>query len=131
MYNKEHGMPRIEDKETVKEELYAEFSGQQFMNKDFWDTLHERSPSLFQKVINIAKKIIDKIFEKLGKLITDENRFFRDIKQARDNLADVMKEYASKSQKVGFLCLQLPPPFSSSLFDGQRRGREKERLSRK
>jgi hypothetical protein len=103
MFNKEHGMPRIESAEEVKEELYADFSGQQFLNKDFWDTLYNREPSLFKRVITIAKNIIDQVVKRLGRLIPSENRFFRDVRQAQSNLADIMKEYAKKAQgeKIG------------------------------
>jgi hypothetical protein len=106
---KQSGMPRFESAEEVKEELYADFSGQQFMNKDFWNILHDREPSLFKKVVNVAKNIIDRIVKRLGKLIPLNNRFFKDIKKAQSNLADAMGKYAAEK-------VQIPPVYSAIPF---------------
>ena len=82
--------------DAVKEELYADFTGEQFLNKDFWRKLHDREPILFKKVIKLAKDLIDQAVKWLKGKISIQNSFFKDIRKAQDNLADIMKEYAVK-----------------------------------
>jgi hypothetical protein len=90
---------KLEDS-IIYEELISEFSGEQFTNKDFWNKLSEKNPTLFEKLLEIAKRIIDKItntFNKNSNLISSS--FFKDIQKSQKVLADVMDEYAKRTGK--------------------------------
>jgi len=90
---------KLEDS-IIYEELISEFSGEQFTNKDFWNKLSEKNPTLFEKLSEIAKRIIDKItnvFNKNSNLISSS--FFKDIQKSQKVLADVMDEYAKRTEK--------------------------------
>ncbi len=91
------GISKPPSSPLLKEELIADFTGEQFLNKDFWIKLNQKEPSLFQKVIDIAKGLIDKVLSMFGK---DQNiissRYFRDVKKIQTLLADTMAEYAKR-----------------------------------
>jgi hypothetical protein len=79
----------------VYEELISDFAGEQFINEKFWDDMAATNPTLFEKVVQIAKEIIMKAIKSLG-INTDEisQSFFKDIDKSRKILADVMNKYA-------------------------------------
>jgi hypothetical protein len=90
---------RIEDS-RVYEELISEFSGEQFINKEFWDDMAEVNPTLFEKVAQIAKQIIIKAMNTLGiNSNVISKKYFKDINKSRKMLADVMNKYAKEKGK--------------------------------
>ena len=79
-------------------EFLGDFAGDQFTNKDFWNKLYGKSPTLTQKLIETVKRIVDKMLN-IARNFKSEN-YFTDVKKAQDVLAEVMGEF-SKRQKAG------------------------------
>jgi len=92
---------KSEKGEAAKEELYAEFTGEQFLNTTFWKKLHDQDPTLFKKAIKIVKDLIDRAVDWLKGQISIKNTFFKDIRKVQDSLANIMKEYAKKADAKG------------------------------
>lgn len=86
---REDGLTRAQ----ADEELIADFSGEQFMDSDFWEELAAEEPSLFRKVAKKVKQLIDKVlsvFTKSGK----NTHYFHDIELVRKGLVSVLAEYS-------------------------------------
>ena len=83
----------------LHEELLSEFTGEQFMDKRFWEKLAQKEPTLFEKLVQIARDVINKAAKTFGfRANTVTSPFFNDIKKAQTILADVMGEYAAEQQ---------------------------------
>ncbi|MBI9110309.1 LPD38 domain-containing protein [Maridesulfovibrio ferrireducens] len=74
------------------EELLADFSGEQFMDPDFWLELATEEPTLFSRVARKIRRMIDKVLAVFGKS-DQSSRYFRDIQKVRDSLVSVLAEY--------------------------------------
>jgi hypothetical protein len=92
---------KSEKGEAAKEELYAEFTGEQFLNTTFWKKLHDQDPTLFKKAIKKVKDLIDRAVDWLKGQISIKNTFFKDIRKVQDSLANIMNEYAKKADAKG------------------------------
>jgi GGDEF domain-containing protein len=90
--------------DIVREELIAEFTGQEFANKRFWDKLFIESPDAFNAAIKIIHDLIAKALRYLR--VYADNPLVNDIERVRDILVQVTKEYKAREKS-----------FRSGMFD--------------
>lgn len=117
------GISKPPSSSLLREELFADFVGEQFLDKTFWDKLQAKDPSLFNRVIRFAKELIDRVLTAFkGNQNIVSSRFFKDIRKAQDTLANALKDYA----RQGGLSLQVEDKRRSL---GERITREQQRFS--
>ncbi|WP_319759575.1 LPD38 domain-containing protein [Maridesulfovibrio sp.] len=75
------------------EELLADFSGEQFMDPEFWRALAKEEPTLFQRVSEKIKNILDRVLG-VFKKGEAESPYFRDVKKVREALVEALSKYA-------------------------------------
>ena len=82
------------NKDDVNEEVYANFNGANFSRASFWDRLAKQSPAVFEKLISMAKALVQRVLQALrgGKYKTDH--YFDDLKKADRIFTNVMARYA-------------------------------------
>ncbi|WP_320008444.1 LPD38 domain-containing protein [Maridesulfovibrio sp.] len=89
MAGREAGLTRAQ----ADEELIADFSGEQFMDPDFWEELAAEEPNQFRQVAKKIKKLIDRILSVFTRS-TRDTRYFHDIELVRKGLVSVLAEYS-------------------------------------
>jgi hypothetical protein len=95
---KREGVNLSEDR--AMEELLADFVGDQMGEKEFWDALAKRQPSIFQSIVDAVKKFLLKIINRLQVTPGAPSPYIKDIQAAREAAADAFAEYA-KRQAAG------------------------------
>jgi hypothetical protein len=70
------------------DELGAEFSGEQFTTKSFWDKLYSMSPKAFRKAIEILQRIL----EKMAGVTRESDAWFSDLESMQNLLAGLLEE---------------------------------------
>lgn len=79
-----------------REELVAEFVAENFGKPEFWQALSRREPALFKKLVAAVKTFLDRVSSKLRSLLQADDRagrYFSDIEQAREVVADAIARY--------------------------------------
>jgi hypothetical protein len=72
-------------------DLIADFTGKQFVKKEFWDKLHDRNPAFTNKIVHVVQDILKKI-QSFHSLFEDK-KHFADVRKAQNLLADVLAKY--------------------------------------
>lgn len=95
-------------KDRAKEELIADFMGDQMSDKKFWNKLAVNKPSVFMK---IASKLME-IFSDISRWIKSKGfgskAFFRDVAKSKKVLGEILTKYAeSKNPAVKGLAEKL------------------------
>jgi hypothetical protein len=67
------------------------------MDKDFWRTIGDRSPSLLRRVADFATKLIDKALASVG-YNTRSEKYLTDFKRVKQIAAEVMAEYSRQQE---------------------------------
>ncbi len=83
--------------EAAREELIADFVGNRITNKSFMEELNRKEPSLFRKIADIIRSLVDKISKVFKK---DTPAFFKDIQKAQDIATDILATYAQLKTPV-------------------------------
>ncbi|MFA5753308.1 MAG: hypothetical protein WC910_09580, partial [Bacteroidales bacterium] len=82
--------------ELDREELYADFVGEAFTSEAYWNHLQKKNPTLFEKAIQTAKDIIDKVIKALN-IDNISPKYLSDVKKAQTIIADIMDKYAKET----------------------------------
>lgn len=93
------------------EEFLADFMGDQFTDKSFWDSLFAKSENLAKRLVKIVGDILRKMVKGFERMFRSEAGF-KDLGKARDTLAEVVAEYRKRG--VGKAQAQGAPKFSYS-----------------
>ena len=98
---KNAGLPEFsEDEALAKHEFMADFVGDQFGSKDFWNALAKKDPGLGQRLAKIVKDLIDSIRVALRSQKAVPASAYSQINSIQDALADVYAEFARREKKV-------------------------------
>ena len=84
--------------DVSQEELIAEFTGEQFTDRTFWDKLYLESPAAFKAAIKILHDLIAKALKVLR--AGNNTALLNDIQKVRDVLVDVTREYQKREQNL-------------------------------
>ncbi len=90
---RESGREKGLTREQADEEFIADFSGEQFMDPDFWEELAAEEPNQFRQVAKKIKKLVDRILSVFTRSNRD-TRYFHDIELVRKGLVSVLAEYS-------------------------------------
>lgn len=88
---KKRGIKREMTYNEVREEYYADFAGDQFSKRTFWDRLFEKNQTLAEKVASLVNHIIEKI--RSYAFGPDRIQYFKDMNKAQQVLVAVMNKY--------------------------------------
>jgi hypothetical protein len=83
-------------KEGIRQEVLADFMGEQFTKNDFWRRLASKEPSIFTKVAGWVREKIDVIISKFNPWRAEVESVFTDLQAARMALTEVTAEYARR-----------------------------------
>jgi GGDEF domain-containing protein len=86
------------NQDNAQEELIAEFTGQEFANRRFWDKLYNESPDAFKAAMKILHDLIAKVIRVLRN--DSENPLLNDAEKIRNVLIQVTREYQKREQKI-------------------------------
>jgi len=92
---------RGQGKADAVEELLADFVGDNFGRKEFWDDLRKREPNLFRRLAKLVKEWLDKLIAKLKveKPKTFESeQYFSDLEQARNVVTNALIQAGRETQ---------------------------------
>lgn len=96
-------------------EMLANFMGENFMDKEFWQQVAGREPSLFVRIVNWIKNFLDQALAIFKKNKTLADTMFADVQQARaaaaEALADFMRQPVPAAGQSVDVNTQQPRPF--------------------
>jgi hypothetical protein len=94
------GLRELDAEDAIaKEEFRADFVGQQFGKKEFWEKLHAEEPSVAQRLAEYVFELVEKI-RKYLRSEKAEPQYFQQINQVQDALAAVYGEFARRETRV-------------------------------
>jgi len=106
-----------EDDGYLANEFFANLIGERFLDKNFWEKMAGKEPSIFKKITDIALKVIQSV----KNLFIDNptaTSVMADMNQAEKLIVDAMAKYARRNQQpAGKVQYALSPqgPFYSKL----------------
>lgn len=88
------------DEDALIEEMLGDQSGNNFLNKNFWQGIYDHSKELFEKLVKIANELLDKIKGKYETHVARDTaaEFTRDFRKIVDEIAG--KVDAAKKEKL-------------------------------
>lgn len=89
------GMDPLGDKGAMGE-FFADFMGKQFTEKEFWQKLHSKDPSLTERIIAILQGLMDRLKQAWTRFPTEN--YFADVEKAQDVLAGVVAEFSERQR---------------------------------
>jgi len=105
--------------DLLTQEFYADFLGDQFADKNFWDFLNGKSPTLTKRLIRFIQKAISKIKSAFRQF--DSSAHFKNLREVQKITADVMAEFSAREGKAKTEINQFAQPKSYSLTEAIKR----------
>lgn len=82
-------------------EFTAEFIEHRFMDQKFWDGMIEKNPSVFSKVVQYIKSILDKVKEYIERGRNIDSDYISDLNKARQIAVLALTKYRSRQAARG------------------------------
>ena len=86
-----------EDIELITEQFIGDTVGERMSDPEFWEKMHEKSPSLVQKIKDLLNTILRKLSVSKD---FKTSEFFKDIQKVRDVVDSTLTQFAEKKAGV-------------------------------
>jgi len=114
------------DEALSTEEFIADFVGQQFTKKDFWQKLNKENPTLGKQLAQIVKDLVEAIKTAMRKGKSIDAAFFKQMNDAQDALAGVYGEFARRETQVTDKTIEKPAEVKKPMTAEQKAARAAE-----
>ena len=98
--------------DTMEEELIADFIGENWQNREFWEAMQKKSPSQFRRLIKAITDWLNNLLDAMRKGRV-ASQYFKEVEALRDEAAAIFAEYATKSTGTA---VESIPAFSQRKF---------------